>query len=309
METLPTKMLLATDGSRDAALAARAAGDLASRSGAELHVVHVWHSVPSTRFESFIRGQLHREAEELLAKQADSIRDAGGVVAEAHLREGSAIDEILDLAEEIGADLIVMGSRGHGPVERIVVGSVSEGVVHHARRPVLVVRGGEEAWPPRRIVVGDDGSDIARSAAEMGVGIGELLGANVLLVRAHQEHVQLEWLESLPHDEREVYEEAVEEGLRSEREALEARAAELEPLAGSAPKARVARGDAAKNLLEAAEENGAPSLVVVGARGLGFARRMLLGSVSTKILRAAVGPVLVCPYDRGTMSSQDASVG
>src|SRR5215207_961857 len=126
MNIFPTKILLATDGSEDANLALRAAVDIAEKTGSELHVVHAWHSVPSTRFESYIRAQLKNEAQELLAKQAGRIKDQGGEVAGAHLAEGSAVDEILDLAEEPAAGLIVIGGRGLGSVKRLVLGCVSE---------------------------------------------------------------------------------------------------------------------------------------------------------------------------------------
>jgi len=143
----PTKILLATDGSEDAALAARIAADLFTRTGAQLHVMHAWHTVSSTRFESFIRAQLEQEARELLSEQVGRIKGDGGEVAEAYLREGPTVDEILDLAEEIDADLIVVGSRGLGPIKRLALGSVSEGIVHHVTCPALVVRGDEGAWP------------------------------------------------------------------------------------------------------------------------------------------------------------------
>ena len=59
---------------------------------------------------------------------------------EAHSRRGRADQEIIDLGEEIGAGLIVMGSRGLGGVRRALMGSVSDSVVRHAHCPVLVVR-------------------------------------------------------------------------------------------------------------------------------------------------------------------------
>jgi nucleotide-binding universal stress UspA family protein len=290
MSLLPVRILLATDGSPDAVLASRAAVDLSTRTGSELHVVHAWHSVPSTRFETFIRAQRHREAEELLTEQASSIRDAGGVVAETCLREGPAVDEILDLAEEVGADLIVLGSRGHGPVERLVVGSISEGVVHHARCPVLVLRGGEEAWPPRRIVIGEDGSELAKKAAELASSIGGLFGARGLLVRAYPSLPEMD----LPG--RELDARMVDDELRHEERKLEERAAEIEETLGSRPSVRIDVGDPAARILETAQGGVARSaLIAVGSRGLGTRQRMRLGSVSTKILRAAGGPVLIHP--------------
>jgi hypothetical protein len=59
------------------------------------------------------------------------------------------------------ADLLVVGSRGLGKARRLVTGRVSEGLVHVASRPTLVVRGGEGIWPPKDVVVGDDGSEEA----------------------------------------------------------------------------------------------------------------------------------------------------
>lgn len=80
--------------------------------------------------------------------------------------------------------LLIAGSRGLGPLKHLLLGSVSEALVHHAACPVLVVRGGERAWPPGRIVVGDDGSESARQAGQLAGVMGTLLGVRMLLVRA-----------------------------------------------------------------------------------------------------------------------------
>jgi nucleotide-binding universal stress UspA family protein len=149
MNSFPNKILLATDGSEDATLAARAAIELSNRTASELHLVHVWHDVPTPHFHSFVRAQLRKEAQEILQKQLERIDQAGGTVAEAHLREGRTVDEILDLSEELEVGLLIVGSRGLGGVGRILLGSVSEGIVRHARRPVLVVLGGQDAWLAR----------------------------------------------------------------------------------------------------------------------------------------------------------------
>jgi nucleotide-binding universal stress UspA family protein len=297
MNSFPNKILLATDGSEDAALAARAAIDLSAETGAELYVVHTWQSVPSARFESFIRAQLKQEAQELLAEQEKLIEAGGGKIAGTHLREGRTIDEILDLAGELEAGLIVMGSRGMGTVKRLVMGSVSEGVVHDARCPVLVLRGGQAAWPPSRIVVGDDGSDDAGRAAQLAARIGKLFGTAALLVRAYPR------LPETDPEGRELDPRMVDDELRGEKRALEARATEIEEALGIRPRVRIDVGDPAARLIEAAEED-APerTLIAVGSRGLGAVQRLRLGSVSTKVLRAARGPVLVVnpgPHETG----------
>jgi nucleotide-binding universal stress UspA family protein len=80
----------------------------------------------------------------VLEAEVEKVRSAGGTVAEEHLIEGPVAPEIVRLAEEIGAGLIVMGSRGLGGVRRALLGSISDSVVRHAHCPVLVVRQEEE---------------------------------------------------------------------------------------------------------------------------------------------------------------------
>jgi nucleotide-binding universal stress UspA family protein len=134
MGTLPEKILLATDGSADAARATEAASDLASKSGAELHVVHVWHDVRGFAHD-FVRRELKRQGQEVLDEQVEAVEAAGVEVAEAHLRKGRTSNEVIGLAGEIGAGLLIVGSRGMGTVQRILMGSQSEELVHHAQIP------------------------------------------------------------------------------------------------------------------------------------------------------------------------------
>jgi nucleotide-binding universal stress UspA family protein len=182
---MPEKVLLATDGSKDAALAARAAVDVCEGTGAELHVVHVWYSVPTARLRPFMRAELKKLGQEILDEGVKRVEESGGRLADAHLVEGRAADEILDLAERVGADLVVIGSRGLGPVGRIALGSVSEAVLLHSRCPVLVLRGGEDAWPPERVIFGDDGSEAARAACDLGASLCGRRGARAMLLHAY----------------------------------------------------------------------------------------------------------------------------
>jgi nucleotide-binding universal stress UspA family protein len=146
MSIFPTKVLLATDGSEEAQLAATTAADLAQRTNSELHVVTVGPDYPlyelpehPAGFEDVLR-ESRREAKEVLEQQAKRIEESGGTVNETHLREGSAEEEIVILAEELGAGLIVLGSRGHGRLRRALLGSVTDAVVRHAHCPVTIVR-------------------------------------------------------------------------------------------------------------------------------------------------------------------------
>jgi nucleotide-binding universal stress UspA family protein len=127
-------------------LAATTAADLAEKTNSELHVVTVGPDLPlyempehPAEFEDVL-SENRREAKEMLEQQAKRIEESGGTVKETHLREGRADEEIVEVAEEIGAGLIVMGSRGHGRLRRALLGSVSDAVVRHAHCPVTIVR-------------------------------------------------------------------------------------------------------------------------------------------------------------------------
>jgi nucleotide-binding universal stress UspA family protein len=158
MSIFPTRILLATDGSGEAELATRTAVDLARMSDSELHVIHVMDAAPSPALiypeatdpegvelpDPILQQDLARRAEQLsrqiLDAEAERVRSAGGTVAQTHLAMGDTPREIVHLAEDLEAGLIVMGSRGRGGIRRALMGSVSDSVVRHAHCPVLIVR-------------------------------------------------------------------------------------------------------------------------------------------------------------------------
>src|SRR5918998_55858 len=147
MSIFPTMILLATDGSPDAALALETAVDLANTTNSELHVVTAARGYPAydIRIEE-VAEQLRQEAQEVPDEQVRRVEEVGGTVQEAHVRVGERrSDEIVKVAEEIRAGLIVMGSRGLSGVRRTLMGSVSDAVVRHAHCPVLIVRRHEDA--------------------------------------------------------------------------------------------------------------------------------------------------------------------
>jgi nucleotide-binding universal stress UspA family protein len=152
MSIFPTRILLATDRSEEATLAAQTAIDLANKTGSELHVVYTSSPIYPPAFyegnevgvnvEAYLeeREELTKIQQGLLDEQVRKIEAAGGSVAQAHFTEGKPEAEITAVAEEIGAGLIVVGSRGLGGMRRAMLGSVSDSVVRHAHCPVLVVR-------------------------------------------------------------------------------------------------------------------------------------------------------------------------
>jgi len=157
MSIFPTRILLATDGSEEAELAALRAVELAQRTDSELHVVHVGlvpsflMSDPATRtYDRRLYEEIEEESRELLRKLSWRVKVAGGTVAGAHLRMGEVDLEIVGLAKKLEAGLIVMGCRGHRGIRRAIEGSISDAVIRHAPCPVLVVRSHEGAEATER---------------------------------------------------------------------------------------------------------------------------------------------------------------
>jgi nucleotide-binding universal stress UspA family protein len=151
MSFFPRSILLATDGSDEAGLATQAAAELSKATGSEVHIAYVLptearligpHAYPDEIKESLVE-RAERDARSFLEEQAERVSSEGGKVAETHLRAGHPDKELIRLAGVLGVGTIVMGSRGIGAIERMLIGSVSESVVRHAHCPVYVVRGDE----------------------------------------------------------------------------------------------------------------------------------------------------------------------
>jgi nucleotide-binding universal stress UspA family protein len=136
-------IILATDGSPSAADATRHAVDLAHATGAKLFVVSVWHAGLTTYHSTAALPESKRAAKEHAceaARAAVEVARAAGIEAESFVLEGDAVERICESAADTNASLLVAGSHGFGPVRRLVFGSVSTALLHHAPCPVLVVR-------------------------------------------------------------------------------------------------------------------------------------------------------------------------
>ncbi len=137
-----------TDGSDTAAKAVAAAADVARRFEADLHVVSAFAPVSRQRLREEGQQAPHdiewmvnprEDVDATLEAASDQIAEAGLSVS-SHAREGDPADAILDVAEEIGADLIVVGNKGMTGAKRFLLGSVPNKVSHHAPCSVLIVR-------------------------------------------------------------------------------------------------------------------------------------------------------------------------
>jgi nucleotide-binding universal stress UspA family protein len=226
-------------------------------------------------------------AEELLEQAVDRVRaDHPGLAADVAVRVGPATPVLLE--EVHRARLVVVGSTGLGELRDAMLGSVALELAEHAGRPVVVVPAGwtaPSAPDERRVVVGVDGSDVSSPAVDFAFQQAADTGAVLDAVLAWSGPVSTGPGDMLPL----VYD--------AEALAEENRVTLAESLAGHNDKypdvqvrARVVRGRPAAVLAEAAR---GAELLVVGSRGRGGFRGLLLGSVSRAVLHRCAGPVAV----------------
>ncbi len=138
-------ILLATDGSPTAAEATKTAIEFATALDAPLLIVSIWDFALEPVGIGFgpvipdLDRVGHEQALKVVEEAAEPARKAG-LDVETIIRRGTPVEQICAIADEHDARLIVLGSHGWGPLRRTLFGSVSTGVLHHARQPVLVVR-------------------------------------------------------------------------------------------------------------------------------------------------------------------------
>ena len=141
-------IVVGTDGSETAQVAVDAAVELAQLSGARLELVSAYEPVPSQRLRAEARQvpadlqwmvNPREDVEATLSEAAERVAEAG-VESRSWAREGDPADAILDVAEELGADLIVVGNKGMTGARRFLLGSVPNNISHHAPCSGLIIR-------------------------------------------------------------------------------------------------------------------------------------------------------------------------
>jgi nucleotide-binding universal stress UspA family protein len=228
--------------------------------------------------------QIRRDAQAQLARRWPG--------AEVTIADGPPTEAILRTARRLSAGAIVVGSRGHGLLGRLLLGSVSRAVIRGARCPVLVVKGRRPAG--QRVVLGVDGSPHARRAVELLARLAPKAGNQLTVVHV-VEPIRLPSLGPAPAAVRSAVQAqadaTVAEGVAAARREVEA-AARRVGRTGWRTRTQVPLGAPLDELL-AAVRGARGDLLALGARGVGGVERLLLGSVAEGAVGRAPVSVLV----------------
>lgn len=299
------RILLALDGSPSSFHARDLVASLPWPAGTELTLLTVvqmpvmWfpETAMAAGWLADAEAGLRAQAAAALADLAEPLAGRGWTI-ERRVSVGRAANVIIATADEVNADLIAIGSRGHGRMESMLLGSVSAEVADVARQSVLVARAGGVL----RLLVATDGSDGANVIPDVLARWGSLqaVPADVLSV-APIGSPTYELLVSLYTLGDEPVARQREELLAHYRGYADAMARRLEG-AGIRAVAEVRGGDPAREIVRAARERGA-DLIVTGSRSLHGLDRLLLGSVARNVLLHAHASVLVVrPSEASTPS-------
>jgi nucleotide-binding universal stress UspA family protein len=282
--------LVATDGSRPAQAAVAAAVAFPWPKNASGHGVLARAHLPRRGWPQSVTRAIS-QSELRAAFTARRVLRRRWPEAEVAVVDRPPVDGILAEADRLGAQVIVVGARGHGALSRLVLGSVSLGVVRRAPAPVLVVK---RALRGARLVIGVDGSPHSRRAVELVGSLAVPDGGAVTLVAVLEPRRPVS-VGLLPSSVRATIsrELAALEAERTQhlRRELDRAARPLER-AGWAVETQVRTGVPLAELLAAVQTTRA-DVLVLGARGVGGLERLLLGSVAEGALSRSPVSVLV----------------
>ncbi|XGI83012.1 universal stress protein [Halorutilales archaeon Cl-col2-1] len=278
------EVVYATDLSEptEAAVKSQTCLDCLKRVGVDkIHLIHVINVSMRSGIAPF---DLESPKQELLDGQKGVLEDEGFEV-ESHVVRGTPYRRINDLAKEVDADMIIVGSKGRGRIQRTLIGSTAKNMARTASRPLLIQRitGHEEGEVKvaekaifSRVLHPTDFSENAQRAYNEFQDIQESVQEVDLL------HVL-------------TGEEDVVGGEEGAKQTLEDLRGELEDLKDDIDvETNVREGNAVEEIL-AEEDDWDPSLVLMGSRGLSRIRRLLLGSVTESVAEKSTSNVLIVP--------------
>ncbi len=293
-------VLVPLDGSAFAEQALPLATEIACRTGAMLQLALVHHPVPAlaTALEvPQVEAQLEQEGRmsesTYLSGVVERIRSTANVAVTSALLDGPVAGALEEQVQQAGADLVVMTTHGRGALSRFWLGSVADHLVRHVHVPVLLIRPAGDTPPVSRldrILVTLDGSEFSEHAIDRAVALGQPFGAEFILlivVEPPYPVVDPNGLMVVPLDpdaERKLRESAARY--------LEGHAARLRR-EGHVVTTVVADGLPVAQTILAEAERARADLIAIASHGRGGFERVLVGSVTDKVVRGATHPVLV----------------
>lgn len=306
------KMLLAVDGSEASTTAISVVGSLSLPADSTVELLTVipdtpWTSGPWPAVAT-IQSQdaLDRAYADVRVWLDDMVADmtTEGRTIRTRVRHGRPASEIVLEADRFGADMLVVGARGHSVVERIFLGSVSSEVVDQARCPVLVVR----SPSVQRILVATDGSADGELAAAF-LGTSRIFGDSAVKVLSVVDPGMPWWAGMAAVDAMaagDVYATVVDAAQNHAREVATATAAGL-GIDNVLAESRPIEGEVGSTIVNAASAWHA-DVVVLGTRGHGVVHRALVGSTSRHVLHQAPMSVLIVrPVRAGSSARADVA--
>lgn len=280
-------ILAAVDRSEEAKRAARTAIMLAGRFEATLVFAHVVNERDFSAFQYYVPSAWEetKKTNEVMLRQFSAEAEREGVTkVETALRSGAPKSTVpTELAPDFGADLIVTGASGMGTVEKLVMGSVSSGVLRRAREDVLIVRK-ENAGGHQKILIAVDGSEEAGLAFEKGVQLALQTGAELFIVHVYNSNLLYSTV--LNTDVQKFMED-------DDRKMLEDYKTQAERLGVANVTTSLLYGSAKLIIPQEYAVQHEIDLIVSGASGRNRTERLLLGSVAEGIAHRAISDVLI----------------
>ncbi len=297
----PQKILVAYDGSPHSKVALDWAMRLGGNNNAELEVIKVFEPIIRryNRGDYDISEQITEryaemeKADRQIMQDVKTFCDAGcKLKVNVDLLKGPVASTLLEYARQNGFGLIAVGTKGHGILEEMLVGSVTSSLVSLSKVPVLVVK--EQAAPDKlqKILVAYDGSEFAKAALDLAIEIGKSAGAQIMAVKVYDtltltmiysmaesgSGLRLaEKLAELDESEKKILDDA------KSTAALKGMEIGTELLSG---------GNIADTIIKYAKENNA-DMIVAGTLGHGLLGELLMGSVTRNLISLSQIPVLV----------------
>jgi nucleotide-binding universal stress UspA family protein len=292
-------IIVPLDGSPFAEIALPTAFAIARAWDADIEVVTVHELIRTPGLDYDLWGPRSMEwAEGYLEQVVGWIKDEVGLDVASSVPMGTAPEALEEHARTREADLVVMTSHGAGPVSRMWLGSVTDRFIRHTSTPVLVVRPEEGEEPDLskeitfdRILIPVDGSEEGDSVLPPALALGRACASAFMLL--HVSGYAEEFASSyLPHTVQ-MNAETLEQERRKAEEAIDVRVDRLRTEGVEVTGHVVFHHSPSNGVLQFALEQDI-DLIAMATHGRGGFARLILGSVTDKVLRGADHPVLVC---------------